>query len=119
MSVFLGLGQVELSRNLQIAAAAVDSTGMCIFIAFPALDNPECIESLLEMINAEYDLKMSGDDLMALGKQVLKTERQFNLDAGFGKERDRLPEFFSLEPLAPHNVVWDFTGEEIDAFWDF
>ena len=29
-------GQVELSRNLQIATAAVDSTGMCLFIAFPA-----------------------------------------------------------------------------------
>ena len=28
------VGQVELSRNLQIATAAVDSTGMCLFIAF-------------------------------------------------------------------------------------
>ena len=27
-------GNVELSRNLQIATAAVDSTGMCLFIAF-------------------------------------------------------------------------------------
>lgn len=112
-------GQVELSRNLQIATAAVDSTGMCIFIAFPALDNPECLESMLEMINAEYGISMSGDDLTALGKQVLKTERQFNLDAGFSAGRDRLPEFFSLEPLSPHQVVWDFTGEEIDAFWNF
>ncbi len=112
-------GQVALSRALQIATAAVDSTGMCIFIAFPALDSPECMPSLLEMINAKYDLKMTGDDLTELGKQVLKTERQFNLNAGIGKERDRLPEFFELEPLAPHNVVWDFTGEEIDAFWNF
>jgi aldehyde:ferredoxin oxidoreductase len=112
-------GQVDLSRALQIASAAIDSTGMCIFVAFPALDNPECIESLLEMINAQYDLKMTGDDLNALGKQVLKTERQFNIGAGFGPSRDRLPEFFELEPLAPHNVAWDFTGEEIDAFWNF
>jgi aldehyde:ferredoxin oxidoreductase len=112
-------GQVELSRNLQIATAAVDSTGMCIFIAFPALDNPECLASLLELINAEYGIAMSGDDLTAMGKQVLKTERQFNLEAGFSAGRDRLPEFFSLEPLSPHQVVWDFTGEEIDAFWDF
>jgi aldehyde:ferredoxin oxidoreductase len=112
-------GQVELSRNLQIATAAVDSTGMCIFIAFPALDNPECLESLVEMLNAEYDLKMTGDDVVALGKYVLKTEHQFNIEAGFTKEDDRLPEFFNLEPLAPHNVVWDFSGEEIDAFWNF
>ena len=33
-------GQVELSRNLQIATAAVDSTGLCLFVAFPVLDNP-------------------------------------------------------------------------------
>jgi len=23
------------------------------------------------------------------------------------------------EPVAPHNVVWDFTDEEIDEFWNF
>lgn len=35
-------GQVELSRNLQIPSAAVNSGGMCIFVALPALDIPEC-----------------------------------------------------------------------------
>jgi hypothetical protein len=34
-------GQIELSRNLQIATAAIDSTGMCLFIAFAILDQPE------------------------------------------------------------------------------
>ncbi|MBP0575504.1 hypothetical protein J8J27_32785, partial [Mycobacterium tuberculosis] len=42
-------GQVELSRNLQIATAAVDSTGLCLFIAFPALDIPECLDSVVKM----------------------------------------------------------------------
>jgi len=32
------VGQIDLARNLQIATAAIDSTGMCLFIAFPALD---------------------------------------------------------------------------------
>jgi aldehyde:ferredoxin oxidoreductase len=112
-------GQVELSRNLQIATAAVDSTGMCIFIAFPALDIPECLPALIDMINARFDIKLSGDDVVSLGKKVLKIERQFNINAGFTNQHDRLPEFFSLEPIAPHNAVWDFTGEEIDAFWNF
>jgi aldehyde:ferredoxin oxidoreductase len=112
-------GQVELSRNLQIATAAVDSTGMCVFIAFPALDNPECLESLIEMLNAEYDLKMTGDDVVALGKSVLKTEHDFNLRAGFTNKDDRLPEFFTYEPVPPHNAIWDFSGEELDAFWNF
>jgi aldehyde:ferredoxin oxidoreductase len=112
-------GQVELSRNLQIATAAVDSTGMCIFIAFPALDIPECLNALIELINARYGLQLTGEDVVALGKYILKTERQFNLAAGFTSEHDRLPEFFKMEPVAPHNAVWDFSGEEIDAFWNF
>jgi aldehyde:ferredoxin oxidoreductase len=111
-------GNVELSRNLQIATAAVDSTGMCLFIAFCTLDMPEALEALVEMINAEYDLQLTGEDVVALGKYVLKTEHQFNLDAGFTNKDDRLPEFFK-EPCPPHNVVWDFTDDEIDAFWNF
>ncbi|HXP95276.1 MAG TPA: aldehyde ferredoxin oxidoreductase C-terminal domain-containing protein, partial [Telmatospirillum sp.] len=107
------------SRNLQIATAAVDSVGMCIFIAFPALDIPDCLTSLIDMINARYGLALTGDDVVSLGKTVLKTERKFNIEAGFNKEHDRLPEFFSLEPIAPHDALWDFSGEEIDAFWDF
>lgn len=112
-------GQVELSRNLQIATAAVDSTGMCIFVAFPALDIPECLPALIDMINARYDINLTGDDVTNLGKYILKTERQFNIDAGFTKEHDRLPEFFKTEPVAPHNAIWDFTDEEIDEFWNF
>jgi len=39
--------------------------------------------------------------------------------AGFSNADDRLPECFEYEPVPPHNVVWDFTGEEFDKFWDF
>jgi len=112
-------GQVELSRNLQIASAAVDSTGMCIFIAFPALDIPECLPALIDMINARFGISLTGDDVVELGKYVLKTEHQFNIAAGFNNAHDRLPEFFKLEPVPPHNLVWDFTDEEIDEFWNF
>lgn len=112
-------GQVELARNLQIATAAIDSTGMCLFIAFPALDIPECLSSLIDMINARFNINLTGDDVTALGKSVLKIEHQFNLDAGLSKEHDRLPEFFSKEALPPHNAIWDFTPAELDAFWNF
>ena len=53
-------GQVELSRNLQIATAAIDSTGMCLFIAFAVLDQPETFQALLDMLNAFYGLKSDG-----------------------------------------------------------
>jgi aldehyde:ferredoxin oxidoreductase len=112
-------GQVELSRALQIATAAVDSTGMCIFVAFPALDIPECLPALIDMINARFGIALTGDDVTELGKSVLKMERAFNLAAGLNSKHDRLPDFFKNEPLAPHNAVWDFTDEEIDEFWNF
>ncbi len=112
-------GQVELARNLQIASAAVDSTGMCIFVAFAALDDAKCLPSLIDMINARFGCALTIDDVMNLGKNILKKEHEFNIKAGFGKADDRLPEFMKYETLPPHNVTWDFTGEEIDAFWNF
>ncbi|MGE4542885.1 MAG: aldehyde ferredoxin oxidoreductase family protein [Pedobacter sp.] len=113
------VGQVELSRNLQIATAAVDSTGMCVFIAFPALDIPESFTALIDLLNATYGINLTADDVTELGKTILKVEHDFNTAAGFGPADDRLPEFFNYEPIPPHNVVWDFTDEEIDEFWNF
>ncbi len=112
-------GQVELSRNLQIASAAVDSTGMCIFVAFPALDDPKCLPALIDMINARFGAKLTGDDVTNLGKNILKIEHEFNLKAGLGKADDRIPEFMKYEALPPTGAIWDFTNEEIDEFWNF
>jgi aldehyde:ferredoxin oxidoreductase len=71
------------------------------------------------MINARYGISLTGDDVVNLGKTILKTERAFNQAAGFTNADDRLPEFFEYEPVPPHNVVWDFTPAEIDEFWNF
>lgn len=111
-------GQVELSRNLQIATAAVDSTGFCIFIAFCILDNADAFQAVIDLINAQYDLPLTADDVIALGKNVLTTERDFNKRAGFTKQDDRLPEFFQ-EECPPHNTTWDFTDEEVDEVFNF
>ena len=112
-------GQVELSRNLQIATAAIDSTGMCLFVAFAALDDATCLPALIDMINARFDIALAADDVTNLGMSILKTERAFNIAAGFTSQDDRLPEFFKEEPIAPHNVVWDIDDKTIDSFWDF
>ncbi len=111
-------GQVELSRNLQIATASVDSTGLCLFVAFPVLDIPDALTAIVDMINARFGIELVANDVIELGKTILKTERAFNIAAGFTNAHDRLPEFFS-EPVPPHNAVWDFTGAEIDEFWNF
>ncbi len=110
--------QAELSRNLQIATAAVDSTGMCLFVAFAILDIPDGFNALIDMINAQYDLSLTADDVTALGKSVLKVEIGFNERAGFTSVDNRLPEFFE-EECPPHNTTWDFTDQEIDAVLNF
>ncbi len=112
-------GQVELSRNLQIATAAIDSTGLCIFVAFAVLDDPKALPAIVDMLNARFGISLTVDDVTALGTSVLKTERAFNQAAGFTNAHDRLPEFFVTEPVPPHNAVWDFSNEEIDEFWNF
>jgi aldehyde:ferredoxin oxidoreductase len=112
-------GQIELSRNLQIATAAVDSTGMCLFIAFALLDQPETFQSLIDMLNAFHGLSMTGDDVTALGKSILKMERDFNARAGFTAAQDRLPAFFKEEAIAPHNVTFDIPDEELDQVFNW
>jgi aldehyde:ferredoxin oxidoreductase len=111
-------GQIELSRRLQIGTALLDSTGLCLFVAFPVLDNKEVFQAVMDMINAKYGLSMTIDDGRAMGRKTLTTEHEFNAAAGFTNKDDRLPEFFE-EPVPPHNAVWDFTDEEIDTFWNF
>ncbi|NPA25056.1 MAG: aldehyde ferredoxin oxidoreductase [Deltaproteobacteria bacterium] len=111
-------GQLELSRNLQIATAAVDSTGLCIFVAFAVLDNEAALPAVVDMLNARFGISLTTDDVTALGIQVLKTEHAFNQAAGFTNAHDRLPDFFE-EPVPPHNATWDFSDAEIDEFWNF
>jgi len=112
-------GQVELSRNLQIATTAIDSTGMCLFIAFPVLDQPETFQALLDMLGSFYGIEMTADDVVALGKKVLTLEREFNKAAGFGPEDDRLPRFFTTEPLPPHNITFQVKDEELDQLFNW
>jgi aldehyde:ferredoxin oxidoreductase len=112
-------GQVELSRNLQIATAAVDATGMCLFVAFPVLDQPETFQALIDMINAFYGLSLTADDVTELGKSILKNERDFNTRAGFTAEHDRLPEFFKKEPLPPHNITFQVKDEDLDTLFNW
>ena len=112
-------GQIELSRNLQIATAAVDATGMCLFVAFAVLDQPETFQALIDMINACHGLKLTADDVAALGKKVLSMERDFNARAGFSAKHDRLPDYFKNEAVAPHNVVFDIPDEELDQVFNW
>jgi aldehyde:ferredoxin oxidoreductase len=112
-------GQIELSRNLQIATAAIDASGMCLFIAFAILDQPETFQSLVDILSAFTGQNLTGDDVVALGKSILKNERDFNARAGFTSKDDRLPEYFKKESLAPHNVIFEVKDEDLDQVFNW
>jgi len=112
-------GQADLSRNLQIATAAVDATGMCLFIAFAVLDQPDTFQALIDLLNAQYGWNLTADDVVEYGKGILKNERDFNKRAGFTNEDDRLPLYFRREALAPHNVTFDVSDADLDAVFNF
>ncbi len=112
-------GQTDLSRNLQIATAAVDATGMCLFIAFPLLDQPETFQALIDMINAFSGASLTADDVTELGKSILKSERGFNAAAGFTNKDDRLPDYFKKEKLPPHDIVFQVSDEDLDQVHNY
>ncbi len=112
-------GQVELSRNLQIATAAVDTTGFCLFIAFAILDQADTFNAMLGVINGFLGTELTGDDVVNLGKSVLTNERDFNKRAGFTAKHDRLPEYFKTEKFPPHNVTFAVTDEELDSVFNW
>ncbi|MBW1738815.1 MAG: aldehyde ferredoxin oxidoreductase, partial [Deltaproteobacteria bacterium] len=111
-------GQVALSRNLQIATAAIDATGLCLFIAFAILDHEDTFNAMLDMLGAFTGQNLTADDVMALGKKILDYERDFNR-AGFTSKQDRLPDFFKNEPLPPHNVTFEVTDEDLDQVYNW
>jgi len=112
-------GQVDLSRNLQIATAAIDATGMCLFIAFAILDQEDTFQALLDVLGTFTGSPLTADDVTNLGQTILKAERDFNAAAGFTAKDDRLPEYFKTEPIAPHNVTFGVTDEELDSVFNF
>ncbi len=111
-------GQIEASRNAQIAMAALDCTGFCL-LAEPALAAPGATEAFIELLNAKLGTQMGIEDYTNMGIQTLKAEKEFNRKAGLTTKDDRLPKFFYEEALSPHNKVFSIKDEDLDSIFDF
>ncbi|RLD05471.1 MAG: aldehyde ferredoxin oxidoreductase [Chloroflexota bacterium] len=109
--------KAELSLTFQAATAFIDCSGYCLFIAFPILDIAEGWAGMAESVAGVTGMKVTGDDVIAIGKEVLKKERLFNEAAGFTTADDRLPEFMRNEELPPHNVKWTMADEDLDKVY--
>ncbi len=108
-------GQVQVSRAAQINVAGYDSLGVCLMASFSFAAAPQTIPDLL---NSRYGWQVGSDILQTLGKDAIRLEREFNRRAGFTRAHDRLPEWMTREPLAPHDTVFDVPSEELDSIFE-
>lgn len=108
-------GQATVSGFLQWYFAAIDSLGMCLFASLPLLDMPDLMKYLIGCAVAVTGEPLDENYLMNLGISVLKTERKFNEAVGFTSKDDRLPDFFTKEPLSPSGLTFDIAEAEIDT----
>ena len=108
-------GQKELSLKLQIIAAMLDSTGLCLFARPPIISNPQL---MLDMINGIYGWGWSLEDYDRFTRDVLRTELEFNQKAGITQNDYRIPEYMREEPLPPHNAVFDVPDSDLDSLFD-
>jgi aldehyde:ferredoxin oxidoreductase len=104
----------QLSLTFQAATAFIDSTGYCLFIAFPILDIEKGWNGMADTVAGVTGQDITGADVIEIGKEILKMERTFNKRAGFTPADDRPPEFMRHEKLPPHNVVWSVPDEDLD-----
>lgn len=105
-------GQVGLSTTLQVGMATFDCLGMCIFSGF-CTDDPANVGHLLAMMSGKFGGQWDVNGLFGLGVQTLSLEKSFNQKAGFTGEDNKLPAFMAVEPLPPHNTVFDLGAEEL------
>jgi aldehyde:ferredoxin oxidoreductase len=105
-------GQRELSLDLQLGAAMLDTTGLCLFARPPVFGDPQL---MVDLLNGRFGWGWSVADLEEMKKSVLKMELAFNEKAGHTAADARMPEYMTHEPLPPHNTVFDVPDSEMDA----
>lgn len=101
---------IEASLEAQIAVAAVDSLGICMFGR--TVTNPN-VEFLANAINSALGTEIEPTFFQQIGRDTLRLEREFNLAAGFTVADDDLPAFFYDEALPPTGQTARFRGTEV------
>ncbi|OGN98439.1 MAG: hypothetical protein A2Z71_04320 [Chloroflexi bacterium RBG_13_50_21] len=108
-------GQKELSLRLQIIAAMLDSTGLCLFARPPIIASPQL---MVDMLNGRYGWGWTTEDYDRANRDVLRMELEFNRAAGLTSANYRIPEFMCEEPLPPHNVTFDVPDTDLDSVFE-
>ena len=80
-------GKAQWVKIFQELTAIIDAAGLCIFTSF-ALGAPE----YLSLIKNATGFNYTEEELFKVGERIWNIERKFNLEAGFDKVEDTLPE---------------------------
>ncbi len=108
------VGQCAPSLDLQLGAAMLDSTGLCLFARPPVYADPQL---MVDLINGRFGWGWTTESLKEFNKAVLRMELEFNRRAGFTDADNRIPEYMLEEPLPPHGTVFDVPTSEMDAIF--
>ncbi len=103
----------KLSFELQIYTTVLDSMGCCYFIG----PSYETMDIVAKAINAMYNTNLTREDIIKIGKQIIKTELEFNEKAGITQDINDVPEFFRKEASIPTNLKFEFPKEVLQNFW--
>ena len=91
-----GNGKAEPCKTSQDHVAAIDSTGLCLFVGDAGMGTSHFVE----LLDAALPTEWSEERMMETGERVWNLERRFNLAAGLTAADDTLPKRL-LETPAP------------------
>jgi len=94
MDPFTPEGKAAATIAVQDLTAALDSSGLCLFITF-AIGAPELLTMLTTATGFDYDL----DEMLRAGERIWNLERLFNQRAGLSRKDDTLPKRLLAEPM--------------------
>ena len=109
--------QKDASLNAQLNMAGYDSLGACIFAGFGYAATPDGV--VKRLLGSRYGWDDLPDNILqAIGREVIKMEREFNKRAGFTAKDDRLPEWMTREAIPENGSVFDVSEEVLDHIFD-
>lgn len=108
-------GAVEHSLREQIVNAMLDTVGLCQFAI--ANDRNVLTTFIADLLNNCYDLELTQDDIVNLGRDTLRDEVAFNKGAEISNI-DAGPDFIRSEILPPMGMVFGVEQAEMEKIWD-
>jgi aldehyde:ferredoxin oxidoreductase len=108
-------GKPELVKAFQDATALVDSSGLCLFTTFAwGMDN------IAPQIDAACEGDWSVEKCLEAGERIWNLERQFNNEAGFTSNDDKLPKRLLEEAIkdGPTKGQVNRLGEMLPKYYE-